>query len=170
MKIRNGFVSNSSTTSFVCDICGASEAGMDAFPEELGFVSCENGHIICEDEAIEGYATDEWTEEEAEYLDVHADYGSRSIKEKYCPVCQFEVSSKPDIEKYLLKKTGIPKEEVFTKIKEVNKRRKKMYHDEYCNYVYEKLNMNENSVLAELKEKYQGSYKAFLKELKGVLK
>lgn len=52
MKIRDGFVSNSSSSSFVCDICGAVESGYDATAEELGFVNLTCGHTICEGELL----------------------------------------------------------------------------------------------------------------------
>ncbi len=44
MKIRNGFVSNSSTSSFTCGVCGEVEAGMDLCLSECGMQSCVNGH------------------------------------------------------------------------------------------------------------------------------
>ena len=48
MKIRKGFVSNSSSSSFVCDICGTSEGGYDANARDVGMINCENGHTFCE--------------------------------------------------------------------------------------------------------------------------
>lgn len=47
MKIRNGFVSNSSSSSFVCLICGNTESGMDAVPADFEMSVCKNGHCIC---------------------------------------------------------------------------------------------------------------------------
>ena len=38
MKIRSGFVSNSSSSSFVCCICGRSEGGYDMSLEDAGMV------------------------------------------------------------------------------------------------------------------------------------
>ena len=46
MKIRNGFVSNSSTSSFICDICGCVEAGMDISLNDCEMVQCKNGHAF----------------------------------------------------------------------------------------------------------------------------
>jgi hypothetical protein len=145
MKIRKGFVSNSSTTSFVCDICGASEAGMDASPQDFGFIQCQNEHIICEDEALEGYIIydntgnngdpDEYSSEIRNAVDM---IGS-CISEEFCPICQFEVASNKDIDRYLSKKfPQYTHEDVFIKVKEINKRRKKLYPSEYIQYVYEK--------------------------------
>ncbi len=48
MKIRKGFVSNSSSSSFVCDICGNAESGYDASPRDLGMLRCQNDHTYCE--------------------------------------------------------------------------------------------------------------------------
>ena len=52
MKIRKGLVSNSSSSSFVCDVCGHSEGGWDRSAGELGFAVCVNGHTICIDHVL----------------------------------------------------------------------------------------------------------------------
>lgn len=52
MKIRNGFVSNSSSSSFTCDVCGETQSGMDMSRSEAGMVECENGHTFCESHEI----------------------------------------------------------------------------------------------------------------------
>ena len=52
MKIRNGFVSNSSSSSFTCDICGLTESGWDSSPKELGFHECAYNHMICDDDKL----------------------------------------------------------------------------------------------------------------------
>jgi hypothetical protein len=49
MKIRTGFVSNSSSSSFVCCICGHAE---EVSSEEMEYAvdcSCEHGHNFCRD-------------------------------------------------------------------------------------------------------------------------
>ena len=53
MKIRNGFVSNSSSSSFVCAVCGREESGMDMSLTDCEMSECVNGHIICNDELLE---------------------------------------------------------------------------------------------------------------------
>ena len=47
MKIRMGFVSNSSSSSFICEICGRDESGWDMGHEDADMVTCVNGHLIC---------------------------------------------------------------------------------------------------------------------------
>jgi hypothetical protein len=46
MKERNGFVSNSSSSSFICVVCGEIESGMDAGPYDFDMVECTNSHYI----------------------------------------------------------------------------------------------------------------------------
>lgn len=52
MKIRKGFISNSSSSSFICDICGTMESGYHSSASELGFAELPCGHTICESEVI----------------------------------------------------------------------------------------------------------------------
>jgi hypothetical protein len=47
MKIRRGFVSNSSSSSFICDVCGEEYSGMDATLEDAEMIQCKNQHTIC---------------------------------------------------------------------------------------------------------------------------
>lgn len=52
MKIRSGFISNSSSSSFVCDVCGYTESGWDMTLEEAEMYECENGHTFCAEHLI----------------------------------------------------------------------------------------------------------------------
>ena len=159
MKIRAGFVSNSSSSSYVCQICGRSDSGWDASANDLGFFECVNGHLFCDDEILDHHSDKKEENEDEENKDEDSD---DYIPEVGCPICQFQSSSKRDIAAYLLKKYGIPRDEVFAKVKENNKRRRKLYDVEYVNYVYEKFGLHENTVLSELKSQF-GSYSEFLR-------
>ena len=46
MKIRMGFVSNSSSSSFICDITGQIESGMDICLNDAEMSMCVNGHTF----------------------------------------------------------------------------------------------------------------------------
>lgn len=48
-KIRNGFVSNSSSSSFICDFCGYDESGFDLCLSDVDMSQCEKGHTFCND-------------------------------------------------------------------------------------------------------------------------
>lgn len=52
-KYRSGFVSNSSSSSFICNVCGETASGMDMCISDSGMFQCENGHTCCEDHQIE---------------------------------------------------------------------------------------------------------------------
>lgn len=48
MKYRLDQVTNSSSSSFVCDVCGAVESGWDMGLSEAEMYECVHGHTICE--------------------------------------------------------------------------------------------------------------------------
>jgi len=157
MKIRQGFVSNSSTTSFTCDLCGHSESGYDSVGiADFGFWSCENEHVICFDCVPESDMEDFLNEDEGYWM-----VGSGA-----CPVCNFEIASNGDMARYLLKETGIPREEVFAEVKKVNPRRKKLYDREYVAYVVRVKNIDMIEFLAELKARFNGDYATFVRAMR----
>jgi len=53
MKIRRDFVSNSSSSSYVCDVCSEEVSGMDLSLREAEMVECVNDHTICESHTME---------------------------------------------------------------------------------------------------------------------
>lgn len=48
MKIRIGFISNSSSSSFTCDCCETTKSGYGASLADFEMIACDNEHICCE--------------------------------------------------------------------------------------------------------------------------
>ena len=93
MKIRFGFVSNSSSSSsYVCDVCGNSVISSDGL-YETGMICCVVGHTFCEDHKTDHKLTDQ----EQEIKDDTHEYPITS-----CPICQFFSIKEKDAIKYLL--------------------------------------------------------------------
>ena len=140
VKIRNSFVSNSSSSSFICEICNHTEAGWDSSPiEDFGFVRCVNDHTFCEEHLPEG----------AEYSSAY------EVPENVCPICNFEEPSYPELKRYFAKETNISEDTVFQEVKKVNKRRRVLRDHEYVEFVLREKNTTIDNVLNELKEKFE---------------
>jgi len=158
MKVRLGFVSNSSSSSFVCDVCGEEYSGWDACLSEPEMYCCEYGHTFCEghmkenleDLSIEkkreycvrfcygegqkNYFKYEADNEEIEdYFDDEVMRGDfrYELPSLFCPCCNLEVVTDKQILKYLF-------------------------------YICGK---NKDSVVKDMKQKY-GTYEKMLKEIK----
>jgi len=103
MKTRMGFVSNSSSSSFVCSICEATESGWDMSLSEAGMVRCVNEHTFCEEHLIktDEKILDEDQEEEDEEEDRY------EVSEKKCPICQLKIILDDDLISYFLKRNKI---------------------------------------------------------------
>lgn len=197
MKYRKDFVTNSSSSSFVCEICGRTESGWDLGLSEAEMVECVNGHIFCNDEMLpipdkatllkmimdgglnEGCWDSEigderdYTMEELENMtadDLFEKFCSESsyydIPECVCPICQFIEYSENDLSKYLEKEYGVSRDEVFEKVKQLNKRRRKLYENEYITEVCQRFNLNPTEIVASWKERF-GTYSEFSKYIRG---
>jgi hypothetical protein len=136
MKVRHGFVSNSSTSSFQCCVCHETQAGMDMCLSEAGMRECINGHTFCDEHGkVDVELNVEQKRQkliedggyEAEEL---ADLDDDDIKEKYeyeideyyevpeacCPVCQMEVGIADDLLKFMLIKHQTTEGDVLAEV------------------------------------------------------
>lgn len=195
MKFRKDFVTNSSSSSYVCEICGRTESGWDLGLSECEMMECVNGHTFCCDEALEKPSKKElikmilengwnnhwdddiddfrdFTEEELIVMDEDelfdgfcSENGHYDVPECLCPICNFIEYSEYDLSAYLLKEYGISRDEVFAEVKQLNKRRKKLYENEYITYVCKKFDLNPTEIVAGWKEKF-GTYHKFKDSLR----
>ena len=179
MKYRKDFVTNSSSSSFVCEICGEVESGWDACPSDVGMCECENGHIFCSEhmlcdvdrqQLIKDILSNTWNEHTEEELRAMSDDelrdsylsedGCRVVPECACPICQFIEYSENDLAQYLLKMYHIPREEVFAEVKRANKRRKKLYDGEYITYACQKFGLQPAEIVSNWRKQF-GAYSEF---------
>ncbi len=137
MKIRLGFVSNSSSSSFVCDVSGRVESVWDMCIRDAVMCECENGHCIGEehivsliDDVIKNDGVDKVNDmvfafykidDEYEKETLHFSNGNEFIRNvvdevddaryslpaQFCPICSLCHISADNTLAYLLKKNGL---------------------------------------------------------------
>ena len=144
MKIRYGFVSNSSSSSFTCDVCGNTESGYDASPEDCGMKRCKNDHTFCESDLVKGSPSIEeqrkmlidnissyWKDAERQAkVDSFNALDVEGVEEAFeeadnedgvwpchCPICSFTEISLDERDTYLLRKTGKTWKEIEDQIR-----------------------------------------------------
>ncbi len=141
MKTRSGFVSNSSSTSFTCEVCSHTGSGMDAGLEDFGFIECAEEHIFCEDHEAKANLSIERMRKEmlSCCIDEEKDKFSQMPDEKiteafeefdwdeggtsscckmieFCPICQLTEIRDKDILAYLFQKFGVNRSQVVAEM------------------------------------------------------
>jgi len=107
MKLRNGFVSNSSSSSFICMVDGSVEAGMDLSLSEAGMCSCVNGHTFCtqyrlaKPQIVQDLDIEDYDEDDELY-----DNDDYDIPENQCPICTLHHIGDDDLLAYAIKKNN----------------------------------------------------------------
>lgn len=145
MKLRSDFVTNSSSSSFLCEICGYETSGYDMSYRDADMYQCVNGHEFCTHHAVElsrdemlklilengwnskwDYSLKETvTVPEIELKEMDDDAlmafivdSYSEVPEEVCPICTMQNYNDGDILKYLLKEKDMNEESVFAEIKE----------------------------------------------------
>jgi hypothetical protein len=148
MKTRKYFVSNSSSSSFICCLSGGMESGMDMTFSDAGMEQCRNGHVFYEkyklskdekEPTVDDYRNwyknwcneYEWRSKYLSDLDKSDDefmewfedemkyeFEENGIPTEQCPVCQFVDMPYAEVAKYYLKTLGITRKEFAAKMKE----------------------------------------------------
>lgn len=138
MKIRMGFVSNSSSSSFTCSVCSETFVGWDSSPRDFDHYECVYGHIFCGDQLVNKEkfyeACDRFEENWSEnYEDLPKDwYEDKDRIEKYglsdddryevptqfCPICTMNFICNNDCISYLYKKYQTDNKKLAKEIKD----------------------------------------------------
>ncbi len=112
MKIRSGFVSNSSTQSFVCEVCGESSEEEYSFCEDTLFRRCTNGHIFCGEHTI-GKGI-----ELGDYDGKLFDSPYFNVPPEKCPICTMKVFRDSDLLKIIFKHAGLDRKTFERQLRE----------------------------------------------------
>lgn len=147
MKLRCGFVSNSSSSSFTCDICNSTESGWDMGISEAGMRSCVEGHVFCVEHMdplwepsleekrdcllsswkvrsnkrirawLESVSTEAELKEVCDEHGLRIDFDNYDLPAAACPICSFGKVYERDLLKYLLKTIGRTEGDLLRELK-----------------------------------------------------
>lgn len=143
MKIRYGFVSNSSSSSFTCDVCKDTAVDYDG-ECEIEYLTCKEGHQICKKHIKSSLLkkstaqmhqvllddVDNWDHVGADERESERDsirgMDAQEVEDFYndltcgeeldettCPLCSFKILSDEDLLDYLLMLTGSTKKSMI---------------------------------------------------------
>ena len=135
MKIRNGFVSNSSSSSYICRICGEVEAGYELSFSDTNMIQCTNDHIICKHHILEGKNREE-IKQILEKMDISVDNVDEllnknsfymiynkfdnhyELPEEFCPICNMSVIDDKTLLNYMYKRSNTSNETIISEIRQ----------------------------------------------------
>lgn len=180
MKFRLDFVTNSSSSCYICEICGAAEESYDG-PNDAGMYECENGHMFCQNEALnvskpqllaELLASGvDFDKEESdlerllqEIVEEKAEYGYTPAV--YCPICQFKHWTDYDMSAYLGKKYNFTFADFEKQFAEKYGEDRVCKPSEYHSFMAVKFGFALSDILLDWKRDF-GDYKEFTRYIRG---
>jgi len=147
MKIRKGFVSNSSSSSFICDVSGEEHQGMDIGLEDAGMYCCTEGHYFLEEFLIGELPEDD--------EDENGDDIRYAMPKENCPICSFKCLMEDSMVLYVGKFYNITSNEVFDYMKSTNKRLRKLRNKYWFEYLEKLTKVTKLQLEVEIKSKYK---------------
>ena len=173
MRKRFGFISNSSSSSFICDVCGGAEGGYDVCLDDVNMTCCVKGHEFhnyCNDIEVDKSICKELTINQIIYLishykelfEKHPDnnYYKDYINDFENDLKEIESSEEFDINFYeTYFEDDIPSE--FCPICQLNVIR----DSDIVKYMFKKFNITKEDITNEIKNKFKN-----LKELEQFVK
>lgn len=157
MKIRSGFVSNSSSSSFICVITNEEYTSMDASLEDAEMCECLNGHIFLEEFLVGEISIDLIEDEDNDWRE--------QVPVENCPICSFTYIENDMCVDYIKSTYSISNEEVYNYMKKKNSRLRKIRPTYWFELLLETKNISKDNLIKEIKSKYL-SYEEFYKNIK----
>ena len=166
MKTRTGFVSNSSSSSFICDVSGAVESGWDMCLSEAEMSECIHGHTFGNNYlvmdfsdlslekkrelVIEGQNFNDWSIDDKDEREADSEKKLKEFEESLTDEMVEEYIEDGDFDEDVSSGYGLPEEMCpicsFEHITDNDAR----------NYMLKKLGLNEDELKKEIKNTFKG--------------